>query len=212
MTPAELTTALNWRYATKQFQSDREIPADAWEALLSSLHLAPSSFGLQPWQFIVVEDPSTRDCLRQASWGQPQVTNADKLVVFTSRRDITAADIERWISRLAEVQGQTPDDFKDLAGIIEGFSQNMPVEARHAWNVRQAYVALGQFMTAAAVIGVDTCPLEGIDPAAYDTELGLTNSDYATCVACVAGYRDESDRSATRPKARFPREDVIRSL
>lgn len=209
MTPSELTTALNWRYATKAFDSNKSLTADAWQALLDSLVLAPSSFGLQPWKFIVISDPELRQRLRENSWGQSQVTDADKLVVFTSRTDMTPEDIQRWVDRLAEVQKQSPEELKGYAGIVEGFCQRMSPEARHNWNVRQTYIALGQFMASAAAIGVDTCPLEGIDPSGYDHELGLAGSGYATCVACAVGYRSEDDKSATRPKARFIQSEVI---
>lgn len=209
MTPAELTTALNWRYATKSFDAGKPIPDNTWDALLDSLVLAPSSFGLQPWKFIVVNDPDLRRRLRENSWGQSQVTDADKLVVLTSRTDMTPEDIRRWIERLSQVQGQTPDELKGYAGIVEGFCQRMSPEARHHWNMRQTYIALGQFMASAALLGIDTCPLEGIDPSGYDHELGLAGSGYATCVACAAGYRADNDRSALRPKARFPREEVV---
>lgn len=209
MSPADLTAALNWRYATKTFDPSKTIPEDAWSALLNSLVLAPSSFGLQPWKFIVVNDPDLRARLREKSWGQAQLTEADKLVVLATRTDMTPEDISRWIERLAEVQSQSTGELEGFAKIVEGFCQRMPVEARHAWNVRQTYIALGQFMTSAAVIGIDTCPLEGIDPAGYDEILELAGSGYATSVACVAGYRDPSDRSASRPKARFTRDEVI---
>ncbi|MEM9236383.1 MAG: nitroreductase family protein, partial [Verrucomicrobiota bacterium] len=118
-------------------------------------------------------------------------------------------DISRWIERVAEVQSQSPQELEGFAKVVEGFVKPQPVEARHQWNMRQTYIALGQFMTSAAVLGIDTCPLEGIDPAGYDEILGLGDSGYATSVACVAGYRDPSDRSAARPKARFIRDEVI---
>jgi nitroreductase len=209
MTPAELSSALNWRYATKAFDPNKALPEDAWKALLDSLVLAPSSFGLQPWKFILVTDPELRQRLCENSWGQTQVIDADKLVVFTSRTDMTKKDITRWVDRLAEVQKQTPEELKGYAGIVEGFCQTMSPEARHHWNVRQTYIALGQFMTSAAALGIDTCPLEGIDPSGYDHELGLAGSGYATCVACAVGYRADHDKSAARPKARFKESEVI---
>ena len=85
----------------------------------------------------------------------------------------------------------------------------MTPEARHAWNMRQTYIALGQFMTSAAVLGIDTCPLEGLEPAGYDAVLGLAGSGYATSVACAVGYRSADDKYATTPKARFPLEEII---
>jgi nitroreductase len=212
MTPSDLLDALNFRYATKAFDPAKHIPAETWDALLDSLVLTPSSFGLQPWRFLVVEDPAVRAQLREVSWNQGQVTDADKLVVFTTRTDLTPDDTARWIQRLAEVQGQHPDDLVGFGRVIDGFANNMTVGQRHSWNTRQTYIALGQFMTAAAVLGIDTCPLEGMDPASYDRILGLEGGDYATSVACAVGYRADSDHHAARPKARFAKDEVIRTV
>lgn len=212
MTPADLLDALRFRYATKAFDATRSIPADAWDALLDSLVLAPSSFGLQPWRFLIINDPTLRAQLREASWNQAQVTDAAKLVVFTARTDLSPDDTARWLARLAEVQGQDPAELAGLGRVIDGFAGSMPPARRQAWNARQTYLALGQFMTSAAVLGIDTCPLEGIDPARYDQILGLEGSGYATCVGCAVGYRSGSDHHAARPKARFPREEVIHTL
>jgi nitroreductase len=88
----------------------------------------------------------------------------------------------------------------------------MPQEARHFWNIRQVYIALGQFMAAAALLGVDTCPMEGLNPAAYDDVLGLKDSGYATAVACAVGYRAADDHTAARPKARFDAGEMIRRI
>lgn len=212
MTPSELLSALNFRYATKAFDPSKSIPAETWDALLESLVLAPSSFGLQPWRFLVIEDPAVRAQLREVSWNQGQVTDADKLVVFTSRTDLTPEDTARWLARVAEVQGQDPADLAGFGKVVDGFANNLTVEQRHDWNTRQTYLALGQFMTSAALLGIDTCPLEGMDPASYDRILGLEDSGYATCVGCAVGYRSADDHHAARPKARFPRDQVIRTI
>lgn len=209
LTPSALRDALLWRYATKSFDPARSIPADTWQALTDGLVLTPSSFGLQPWKFLQIEDAALRERLRECSWGQAQVTDADKLLVFTARTDVTPDDVDRWLVRMAEVQGQSRETLAGLGGVIEGFCQRMSPEQRHAWNVRQCYIALGQFMTSAALLGIDTCPLEGIDPAGYDRVLGLEGGSHATCVACVAGYRAAGDAHASRAKARYPREQVL---
>lgn len=208
----QLVDALQWRYATKQFDPTRKIPADIWDALEQSLVLTPSSFGLQPWQFIVVENPALRSKLRPESWNQPQITDASHLVVLAAKTNLSATDIERWIDRKAEVEGKSPSDLAPLKGMMAGFAERMSQDDRHQWNVRQCYIALGQLMAAAAVIGIDACPLEGISASAYDHLLGLDGSDYATVVACALGYRDESDKYATTPKARFDLHEVIKRL
>lgn len=209
VSPSTLIHALEWRYATKQFRPGIAIPDSEWAALEQSLVLTPSSFGLQPWKFIVVDNPTLRAELQAVSWNQPQTTEASRFVVFTVRTGMEEGDINRWISRLGEVQGKTPEDLAPLQGMISGFASRMTPEAILAWNTRQAYIALGQFMASAAALGIDTCPMEGIDAASYDRILGLNGSGYTTVVACAAGYRDEADRYAHLPKARFEAQQVI---
>lgn len=209
LTSDQLLAALNWRYATKQFDATRKIPADVWDALEQSLVLTPSSFGLQPWKFLVVRDPAIRARLQPESWNQPQVTEASHFVVLTARTDLDKHDIDTWISRMAEAQGKNIEDLAPLKGMIAGFAETMSREARHAWNARQVYIALGQLMTAAAVLGIDACPMEGISTAAYDRILGLESSGYATAVACALGYRSADDKYAAIPKARFGKDAVI---
>ena len=212
LAPDTLLASLRWRYATKKFDAARKIPADTWDAIEQSLVLTPSSFGLQPWKFIVVQDVGIRANLCSESWAQPQVTDASHLVVLTARTDLNSTDIDAWMERMATVQGGGPESVAPLKGMIEGFAQSMSHEARHAWNVRQAYIALGQLMTSAAMLGIDTCPLEGISASAYDHLLGLEGSGYATVVACALGYRAADDKYAEMPKARFDRSRVIAHL
>lgn len=209
MTPSDLNQSLQWRYATKHFDASKPVPEETLEALAKSLVLTPSSFGLQPWKFLVVRDRDLREQMKGASWGQPQLTDAAEVVVFAARTDLVQEDIDRWVDCLADVQGQDREKLAPMVGMMEGFSARMSPGEKHAWNVRQCYIALGQFMAAAAVLGVDTCPLEGIDPAAYDVILDLGGTGYATCVACAVGHRSESDHTAARPKARFPFEEVV---
>lgn len=212
LTTDQLLAALRWRYATKQFDATRKIPAETWNALEESLVLTPSSFGLQPWKFIVVGNPALRAKLLPDSWNQPQVTDASHFVVLTARTDLAMADIDAWISRMADAQGKTPEDVAPLKGMIAGFAERMSEEERHEWNIRQVYIALGQLMAAAAVLGIDACPMEGISTAAYDRILGLEGSGYATVVACAIGYRSDADKYAVTPKARFDRTKVIQHL
>jgi len=207
-----LLDALQWRYATKKFDPARGISEETWEILEQSLLLTPSSFGLQPWQFLVVENPETRAALRPVSWDQPQITEASHLVVFTARTDLGENDLNEWIACLSKAQSTPPDALQPLKSVIAGFIGPMSPEALHAWNVRQVYIALGQFMASAAVLGIDTCPLEGIDTSGYDQVLGLGSTGFATAVACAAGYRADNDKYATLPKARFSKSRLIRKI
>ncbi len=205
----DLTAALQWRYATKAFDSQKKIDSTTLEALLETLRLTPSSFGLQPWKFIVVENPALREQLRAQSWNQPQVTDASHLIVLAVKEAVTVNDISEWINCLALTQ-QTPiDQLAPLQGMIQQFTGAMSADDMLHWNTRQLYIALGQLMTCAALLEIDSCPLEGISPASYDQILGLAGSGYCTKVACAIGYRSGLDKYANAPKARFPQEKII---
>ncbi len=209
ISPRDLLDALNFRYATKSFDRARRIPKETWDAIESSLTLTPSSFGLQPWKFLVIDSPDVREKLKAVSWGQSQVTDASHLVVLTTRTDLEQADIDLWVARLSLVQGTPLENLAGLSGVISSFSGGMSIAEKQAWNTRQVYIALGQLMTAAAVLGIDSCPLEGISAPGYDEVLGLKDSGYATAVACALGFRSADDKYASAPKARFPQEQVI---
>ncbi len=209
MSPDELLDSLKFRYATKQFDPARRIGDEDWAALEQSLVLTPSSFGLQPWKFIVVKDPELRARLRKRSWNQSQVTEASHFVVFTVRTDMTEEDVDRFFQTLAAAQGREPESLAAYRNVVLSFAGAMSPENRRAWNIRQVYIALGQFMTAAALLGIDTCPMEGMEPAGYDEELGLAGSGYATAVACAVGFRSAEDKYAATPKARYPHAEVI---
>ncbi|HEY8900248.1 MAG TPA: NAD(P)H-dependent oxidoreductase [Chthoniobacterales bacterium] len=207
---ATLLSALRWRYATKQFDPAKKIPAETWAALEDALVLAPSSFGLQPWKFLVITDQAVKESLVGLSWGQRQLADASHVVVFTVKHPIDATDVRRHIERTAEVQGTPVESLAGFEKVVAGFVENPPfgLEIR-SWSTRQVYIALGQFMSAAALLGIDTCPMEGLDPAAYDKALGLEGTGYFTVAACPAGYRSAEDKSAARAKVRFTREAVI---
>jgi nitroreductase len=211
--PADtLLNALRWRYATKQFDASRKIPTDLWNTIEESLVLTPSSFGLQPWKFLVIQDPNTRLKLLAESWNQPQVTHASHYVVLTARTELDSNDIESWIQRMAVVQNTDPSTLSSLKGMIQGFAQAMSQEARHEWNIRQIYIALGQLMASAAILGIDACPMEGISTSGYDHVLGLVGGEHSTVVACALGYRSETDKYSKIPKARFDRSHVIEHI
>lgn len=208
----ELLDALNFRYATKAFDPGRKISEKTWGAIEQSLALTPSSFGLQPWKFLVIKSSEIREKLKEASWGQGQVTEASHLVVFTTRTDLDQKDIDSWITRLSYVQETPTEALAGLSGVISSFSGAMSISEKQSWNTRQVYIALGQLMTAAALMGIDTCPLEGISPADYDEILGLKGSGYATVVGCALGYRAADDKYASAKKARFPLEQIVEHI
>ena len=205
--------ALNWRYATKVFDAARKIPAGIWSALEQTLVLTPSSYGLQPYQFLIVADPAKRAALRPHSWNQSQVTDSSHYVVFTARTKMTEADVDKLIQRITQIRGIPAEALSIYRGVMVGDIVNGPRgRVAHEWAARQAYIALGNLMTAAAVLGVDTCPLEGLNPAEYDRILGLEGGDYKTVVACALGYRAADDKYAALAKVRYETSDLVRVI
>ncbi|MBI1842455.1 MAG: NAD(P)H-dependent oxidoreductase [Verrucomicrobia bacterium] len=205
-----LLTQLRWRYATKQFDSTRKISADDWRALEEALLLTPSSFGLQPWRFIVVTDQATKEKLVPVSWGQRQVADASHVVVFAISRSLGATDVDRYLGRIAAVRGVTPESLKGFRDMLLGFvAQPADQFNPQNWSARQVYIALGNFLTSAALVGIDACPMEGIEPERYDEILGLREQGYQTVVVAPAGYRASNDKYASLPKVRYAAEEVI---
>ncbi|MBI4911555.1 MAG: NAD(P)H-dependent oxidoreductase [Acidobacteria bacterium] len=208
--PARLLEAQRWRYATKKFDPARPIPPELWAALEETLVLTPSSYGLQPWKFLVITDPALKTRLRSASWNQAQVEDCSHHVVFLAREALSETDLDRFLARTAELRGQSLESLAGYKGYMMGdlVTGGRSAEIRE-WAVRQVYIALGNFMTSAALLGVDTCPMEGLNPVKYDEILGLKGSGYRTVVACPAGFRAAGDKYAAAPKVRFPLEEII---
>ncbi|MEM6252485.1 MAG: NAD(P)H-dependent oxidoreductase [Cyanobacteria bacterium P01_D01_bin.156] len=201
---------LNWRYATKMFDASKKIPADIWSALEQSLVLAPSSFGLEPWKFFVVDDPTVRQALLEPTWKQSQVVDASHLVVLAIKKDLDETDVDRSMARTSEVRDVPLESLQGFSNVIKGFMKNVP--DTDSWATKQTYIALGQLMVSAALMGIDTCAIEGFMPDKYDEILGLPAMGYHAVVVCALGYRAEGDKYATLPKVRFPIEDKVQHI
>ena len=208
--PSQLIGQLNWRYATKQFDPQRKISADEWATLEEALVLTPSSFGLQPWKFVVVTDSAIREQLVAVSWGQRQVADASHLVVFAIKKSLSEQDIDSHLSRISEVRGVPQESLGQYREMMVGSLVKRLGEAeRDAWATKQVYIALGSYLTSAALLGIDACPMEGIDPAKYDEILGLNKQGLSTVVVAPAGYRAATDNYSRAKKVRFARDQVL---
>ncbi len=165
----QLLDQLNWRYATKEFDPKRKISAEDWATLETALQLTPSSGGLQPWKFIVVTDPAVRAKLVPASYGQEKVSTASHLVVFASKNNFSEADVDAHLNNVAKTQGIPVETLAPLRGmLVGGIVKAQDEAARNAWARNQAFIALGNLLTSAALLGIDACPMEGFDRAQYD--------------------------------------------
>jgi nitroreductase len=213
ITDSLLLKQLHWRYATKKFDPTRKIGQGDWQTLESALVLAPSSFGLQPWKFLVVSDEKMRkEVLRPISFHQPQVSDCSHMVIFAARRSLNAADVDRHINQTAKVRNLPVESLGGMRQhMIDTINKLDPAEAAE-YCATQTYIALGIFLASAALLGIDACPMEGIDRHAYDKTLGLTEKGYRALCIATAGYRSSEDKHATNPKVRFEAAEVIEHL
>ena len=196
---------LNWRYATKIFDTSKKVDQSNFQKILDAIRLAPTSFGLQPFHVINITDSAKREELKALAWGQPQVTDASHFLVFCAR-----ADIKERIESFFEIATGGDEAIKSAMqgykDMMLGFESGLPVENKIPWATRQAYIALGFAMAACAELEIDSCPIEGFDPAGFKKALDL-QGDTAPVVCLAIGYRSDADQ--VRPKVRFPETDLF---
>ncbi len=208
----QISNQLNWRYATKRFDPSRKITFRDWQLLADSLRLAPSSYGLQPWKFILVQTPELRQKLQTVSRNQTQVTDCSHYVVICFRRSLDENDIQKHISNIANVRNVSLDSLSEYKkGAITSLIHGPRAKSLDSWAQRQAYIAMGFLMMNAALMEIDTCPMEGIDPTAYEELLGLQGSPYGVVAAVAIGYRSPDDKYAQLKKVRFSHDQVFKT-
>ncbi|MGE4170624.1 MAG: NAD(P)H-dependent oxidoreductase [Candidatus Margulisiibacteriota bacterium] len=209
MSFSDLQSRLKWRYATKQFDATRKISDSDFLALLESLRMAPSSFGLQPWKFVVVENPQFRAEIQACAWNQAQVTEASHLIVLCVLKEMTEAHVSHYVDTIEKTRGMVPGSSAAYKDRMIGFMKAKDQSEMSQWMKRQLYIAFGFLMLAAAEQGLDTCPIEGFDPKACDRILDLESQGLESVALCPVGYRLPTDKYATAAKVRFPMDEVV---
>lgn len=205
-----LFNQLNWRYACKKFDPTKKIRESDWALLSESLRLAPSSYGLQPWKFIHVQNPETRKLLLAQSWGQTPVTDCSHFIVFTAKEKMDEAFITQFIAQTAKVRGLDPATLEGYKNMMIGDLVKGPrSQIINHWADRQAYIAMGFLMNTAALMEIDTLPMEGLVPTEYDKILKLEGTGWKTVAAVACGYRAADDKYQHAKKVRFDLKDVL---
>lgn len=205
---AEILRALSWRYAVKTFDPAKNMSDEDLHTILESGRLAPSSVGLEPWKFIVVDDPEVRAKLREASYGQSKVTDAARLIVIAARTDAERLSDEL-IARTSKAQGKSPEELAPLRQMAEGSISAKPAGvARNGWLAAQTYIALGVMLETASLLGIDAGPMEGFDADKVDGVLGLKEKNLHAATMLALGYRGD-DAFAALPKTRRPFDEAV---
>ena len=204
----DIIKALNWRYAVRVFDSTKKVSDEDVQTILESGRLAPSSFGIEPWRFIVVKNSEVRVKLRAASYDQPKVTDASHLIVIARRTDARTAMTPELIDRTAKAQGVDVPSLEGLKNMVDGFIAHQTDTDLDAWVMGQVYIPLGIMITTAAQLGVDSGPMGGFNPVEVDAILDLPSQNLTSTVMLALGYRGE-DPAAARPKVRRAFEEAV---
>ena len=209
----EIIDALNGRYATKAFDTEKKLSDDQINTILEAVRLSASSYGLQPWRIIVVKNPELREKIKGSAWGQTQTTDASHLLVFAVIKNLDDAYVDKFLNLVSTTRGV---DMTELAGYgqmmkgsIKTKTEKGGVEAVKDWSARQAYIALGTLLTACAIEKIDSCPMEGFDNNKVDEILGLSELGLESVVMCPVGYRSATDATANYKKVRLTKEELV---
>ncbi len=204
-----LSAALRWRYATKKFDRDRVLTEPLVEALLDAANLSATSYGLQPFQFVVLRDRDSRESLVASSYGQRQVADASNVVVIATRTDIDEAFIRDYID-LRESGLELPSGaLRPYGDLMVRSIGGMTESARMDWAVKQSYIALGTLLAACAALEIDSCPMEGFVPVEYDAKLELSSRNLTATLVVPIGYRATDDETQHQPKIRRPLDAMV---
>ncbi len=206
MKPEDITKALQWRYATYNFDSTKKVSDTDLQTILESARLAASSFGLEPWKFLVIKNLEVRAQLQTAGYNQPRFTAASDLIVIAARTDAENLSAEL-VARAALAQGKTPDDLAQMKTMIDGAMAMKSPEVLQNWTKMQTYIALGTMMETASLLNIDNAAMEGFDGAKVDEILGLSAKNLTVVTILAVGYRSADE--APRPKTRRAYDEVV---
>ena len=207
----KILKALKWRYAVKEFDTQKKVSNEDFNTILESARLAPSSLGLEAWKFVVVRNNKLRKRLYDEASPQAKVIEASHFVVIARRTDVRKNIAAERLARTAEASGTSVESLGGLKDMINGFIKGLDDTQLDAWITSQAYIPLGMMLETAALLGVDAGPMEGFNKEGFDKILGLKDHNLASVVSIGFGYRGD-DPTAERPKVRRSLKDVVLNL
>lgn len=199
----------HWRYATKLFDPQQKVAEQDLEAILETVRLSASSYGLQPYEVIVVEDEAMKAKLKPAAYDQPQITDSSHLLVLAYRTDINQSYLDKFIEDNSKTRQAPVEDFENLKAMIQGSVLQFSQEDKDIWASRQTYIALGNALAAAAELKIDACPMEGFMPDAFDDILGLKDRSLKSVALVALGYRSKDDDLQHAKKVRKSKEELF---
>lgn len=200
---------LNWRYATKKFDHTKKVSDKDLNTLLEAARLSASSYGLQPYHIYVITDKDLREKLKPVSWDQSQIVDASHVLVFANKAEFGGELVDDYLQNVSETRGTALEDLQVYGDFMKSKLLHLPKDTKNTWTAKQAYIALSNVMTAAASLGIDTCPMEGFEQDKYDEILGLKEKGLSTAVVLPIGYRSEEDKTQNFEKVRYSKEALV---
>ncbi|WP_394758779.1 NAD(P)H-dependent oxidoreductase [Flavobacterium sp.] len=199
----------NWRYATKKFDTSKKVSTKDLEILKEAIQLSSSSYGLQLYKIIIVENPEIRAKLQPASWGQSQIVDASHLFIFANQTNVGETEIDSYIQNIAQTRNLPIDALSGYGDFMKGAITPLSEEAKNIWTAKQTYLALGNLLNAAAELKIDVTPMEGFDPKQYNEILGLDKLNLNAAVVAAVGYRHDEDATQHYKKVRKSNKDLF---
>lgn len=208
----ELIQKMEWRYATKKFDPNRKISPSDLEKIKRAVQLSVSSYGLQLYKVLIIENPALRQKLKPVSWDQAQITDASHLVVFCNYAQVEPKHIDDFIQLTADTRNIVYENLMGYGDFIKGKLDEKSMAEKTNWLERQPYIGLANLLLACAELQIDACPMEGFEPDKYNEILGLNQKGLNACVIATIGYRDPEDRSQHLPKVRKSMEHLFEEI
>ncbi len=209
---SQLLESLTWRYATKKFDPTKKITDEKLTELLEAMRLTATSYGLQPYKFLVIENPDLRAKIRTHAWDQPQVTDASHLIAICNYRTMDEAYVDHYIDSIVKERGVTREMLAGYRQMMVGSLKARTPENATAWMKNQAYIVLGFLLSAAAEMKIDSCPMEGFEATKVDDVLDLAEKNLTVATLCPVGYRSADDTTAAYAKVRFPFSEIVETI
>jgi nitroreductase len=205
----DIISQLNKRYATKIFDPSKKVSDNDMGKLLEAIRLSASSMGLQPYKVLVVTDPAIRAELRTAAYNQPQITDAAALLVFAANVKADEKSAEDFMALIAGTRNVSTESLSGYSDMVKGTLKGLNPEQLENWVSKQAYIALGFGLVSAAVLGIDSCPMEGFSAPEFDRILDLNKLGLKSAVVMAVGYRSEDDKYQHLAKVRTKNDDFF---
>ncbi|MEA5004997.1 MAG: NAD(P)H-dependent oxidoreductase [Rikenellaceae bacterium] len=207
-----IVEGLKWRYATKRFDVNKKLNKDQIEYLKQAVNYIPSSYGLQPYKVLIVEDSDTRKRLSEAAYGQPAITEASQLFIFVNYTEYSSVKVDEFLKLGAEINNYPIEKTENYKNMINGAISSLSKVQLSNWTAKQAYIGLGALICAASEQQIDICPMEGFDKEKFDEILGLKERNLTSACIGAVGYRSEEDTNQFLKKVRKPIEELFETI